>query len=110
MDLIYHSKATSPVRVTVLARIEGNTAKFGVSRCSRHDQFVKKTGRTIAEGRALRNPFRQTPVPNESLSHWFIANAQEIEAEVIFNPDRLHKRPLSYTQRVKEYLKEMIGI
>lgn len=110
MNLIYHSKPTSPVRVTVLAKIENGTAKFGVSRCSRHDQFVKKTGRHIADGRADKNPYRQIPTPDGSLSKWFIANAQEIEAEVIFHPDRINRRPVSFGQKVRQYLNEMIGI
>jgi hypothetical protein len=110
MNLIYHSKSNSPVRVTVLAKIEGDTAKFGVSRCSHRDQFVRKTGRTIAEGRAERNPFRQIPVPTGTLSEWFIHNAQEIEEEVALHPERINRRPPSYGQRVRQYLREMIGI
>jgi hypothetical protein len=111
MNLIYHSSHTSPVRVTVLAKIEGNAVRFGVSRCSRHDQFVKKTGRLIAEGRADRNPYREVKLPIvEPISEWFIRNAQEIEEEVIPNPERINRRPVSFAQRVRQYLTDMIGV
>lgn len=44
-------------RVTVVAKFENNTLVFAVARCSDKDQFCRKTGRAIAEGRLSKGKF-----------------------------------------------------
>lgn len=42
--------------VSALYDEENNTLSFGVSKCSKKDQFVRSQGRHIASNRALTNP------------------------------------------------------
>lgn len=78
--LFIHSK-TEP-KVTVALVIEGQTANFGLSRCARNDQFSKKKGRLIAEGRAKKNPYAKGTVPHENFAQWFQLHANQMIQEV----------------------------
>lgn len=46
-------------RVTISALVEGNSMKLGASICAANDNFTKQLGRKIAQGRAVKRPFRQ---------------------------------------------------
>lgn len=90
--LFFHTKpAKNTSRITVAAIIENGTVKFGVSRCSAKDSFVKKQGRMIASGRALKKPFTITPSPEANLIPWFVGKAKEIAFNVEHNPQLVHE-------------------
>jgi len=60
MEIIYHGQTKNGKRFTVVGIYdEKQNAKeinYGISICGPRDQFTKKLGRTIAKGRALKNP------------------------------------------------------
>lgn len=88
-QLIFHSRVTegNKARVTVAAILDGEIARFGVSRCSANDQFVKKVGAQRAIGRARSSkPFTTQPVPKEGLCKWFTETAKSISDKVVEEP------------------------
>ena len=88
-QLIFHSRVTegNKARVTVAAILDGQVARFGVSRCSENDQFVKKVGAQRAIGRAKSSkPFATQPVPKEGLCKWFTSFAKEVADKVVEEP------------------------
>jgi hypothetical protein len=55
--IFFHTKPErNKRRATFAGIVEGKTISIGVSVCSTKDNFQKKLGRTIAEGRARKNP------------------------------------------------------
>lgn len=54
--LYYHSKNLKKRRITVCGIINEGVISFGVSRCSKKDNFVKSKGRLISQGRAETVP------------------------------------------------------
>jgi hypothetical protein len=48
---IFYSDPNMKNRVTVVGRHDGKKFSVAVARCSKKDHFVRKVGRTIAEGR-----------------------------------------------------------
>lgn len=88
MQFTFHSKGhPGQVRVTVAAVVEQGEAKFGVSRCSTKDQFVRKIGRERALERAVQKPLFKFRVPttHEHIK-WFVENAKFIAEQVKLNP------------------------
>lgn len=83
---IFHSPASS-VRVTVAAAIEGSFASFGVSRCSKKDQFVKKIGRERALIRAQSDPVIKVRLPKKYIGSWFVTTARGLALTMIVNPE-----------------------
>lgn len=60
------------------------TLVFGVSTCGNKDQFVKKIGRYIAHGRAVKKPVRVIEVKDvKQLTETFVENAKEILNDAI---------------------------
>lgn len=85
--LFFHSKPDSnKVRVTVAAIIDGAYATFGVARCSRKDQFVRKIGRDKALERVGTKPYLKIRVPNHE-NKWFVATAKGIAEVIKVNPE-----------------------
>jgi len=89
MQFIFHSKVTGlkESRVTVAAVIDGSKAKFGVSRCSKNDQFIRRVGREKAIERALNSPSIEVHLPKKDVSKWFLATAKGMADVVKFNPE-----------------------
>lgn len=83
--LFFHSKTTP--RVTVAGIIKDDQISFGVSRCSTKDQFFKKKGRHIAEGRATKTPFATFPAPEKELCQWFVNAATSIVKQIEHHPE-----------------------
>lgn len=55
MDIYrFHSKTTDKCRVTVVGAYNNGYLNLAVARCSKKDQFNKKLGNIIAEGRLLK--------------------------------------------------------
>ena len=53
--------------------------KIGISICSAKDQFSKRTGRLIAEGRAIKSPIFTIPVKkNTNIGETFITFANRL--------------------------------
>jgi len=54
----FYSSPESETRVTVVGkRIDDDKFAFAVSKCSKKDAFVRKIGRSIAEGRLNKGKF-----------------------------------------------------
>lgn len=89
-QFVFHTQPQegTNVRVTVVGVLkENNEMSIGVSRCSKKDQFIRKLGRNIATGRALKNPMVVIdfqPKPNQG--ELFIEHAKEIAKDCIDNP------------------------
>lgn len=47
----FYSNPIQGARVTVVGQLEGNSLNVACARCSPRDNFVRRKGRTIAEGR-----------------------------------------------------------
>ena len=59
MRTIHHGETTDGRRFTVVGlynKDQANEIKFGVAICGPQDNFARKVGRKIAEGRAIKNP------------------------------------------------------
>lgn len=74
---------TTPVkgekRTTICGVLVGNKLHIGISTCSTKDVFVKKIGRAIAKGRALKNPeVEYTLSKNEIPIEVFIKEAKSL--------------------------------
>lgn len=71
-------------RATIAGILVGNQIKFGLSKCSSKDQFVKKHGRNVAKGRALSSTgcLKTVEIPKEgNLGEWFVNQAIDILIE-----------------------------
>ena len=57
---LFHEKSKNEKgqRRSIAGKIENNELKIGVSICGPKDQFNRKLGRKIAEGRANKSPFK----------------------------------------------------
>ena len=81
MTLVFYQKPLVGVkrapRVTVAAKVEGNVMTLSTARCSKKDQFVKKTGRQLALERLENNQVISTMnIPeNTKIGAFFISNA-----------------------------------
>ncbi len=86
LSYTFHSKGKQgEVRVTVAAVVDGKQMKFGVSRCSELDQFVKKTGTERALKRAMEKSIMITPVPKVKEVSWFLGIAKTIAEQAKLN-------------------------
>ncbi len=67
MRTIHHGETLDKRRCTIvgLYNREKNKINFGVAICGPRDQFSRKVGRTIAEGRATKNPTLVKEYKNE---------------------------------------------
>lgn len=68
-EVLYQAKSTIRkvnTRLTIAYRTVGNTIEYGVAFTSPRDNFSRKIGRAIAEGRLQKAPFRITPVTLEN--------------------------------------------
>jgi hypothetical protein len=73
-------------RVTIVGEIKDDKLNIAVARCSAKDQFIKKTGRSIAEGRLAKGKiltsFTIDPLKKITTEE-FITAAQGVAAYVI---------------------------
>lgn len=91
-QLFFHTKHNpKQSRVTVAGVIENGNIKFGVSRCSANDAFVKKTGRSLAITRAETQPFTIIEAPQDKLISWFVYKAKAIAGQVAAKPELVHR-------------------
>ena len=52
----YPRSKKSKNKITIAGILDNNHIQIGVARCNKTDVFLKKIGRKISEGRALKNP------------------------------------------------------
>lgn len=76
----HHSVAVQgQPRVTVAGLVIGKLMLFGVSKCSKKDQFEKAHGRKIAVGRAKKKPIVTLELTdNEPVGKQFIKEALKL--------------------------------
>lgn len=90
--LFFHTKHNpKQPRVTVAGVIENGNIKFGVSRCSANDSFVKKVGRSLATERAEKQPFTIIEAPKDHMISWFVYKAKAIAGQVASKPELVHR-------------------
>jgi hypothetical protein len=69
-------------RVVVIGMFDSGILKIAVSRCSHKDNFIKKTGRVIAEGRLAKGKIHSSYSVDKITSEYFIKLASDIAFEV----------------------------
>lgn len=83
---IYYSDKNSKNRVSVVGTHENGLLKLGVARCGKKDNFCRKTGRTIAEGRLRKgNIFTKVPI-DTCRTEDFIRHAKAVVDNVEKDP------------------------
>jgi hypothetical protein len=71
---IFHTTKLRAVKLklapaaTIALKRDGNDFVYGVTLCSKSNNFSKKSGREIAIGR-MNQEFRRTPIPQDFLDH-----------------------------------------
>ena len=83
---VFHSKTTTPnrnERVTFVGEFENGLLKIASSRCSKKDQFNRKKGRTIAEGRLLKNKLIFQKEMTDCSGANFLDITRELSSEII---------------------------
>ena len=95
--LLYHSKGLQQEknvsmpkvpRVSVVGEINEETGmlNLAVARCSSRDNFCRKIGKTIAEGRLKKEKcYTQIPVTKDFSPKNFVEIAKKVAEEVIAN-------------------------
>jgi len=79
----YYSPHDKKCRVTVVAETMNNFLFVSVARCSEKDRFVRKIGRSIAEGRLYKGIyFKVHPINGDFTLSNFIDVAKVISEEV----------------------------
>ncbi len=90
MDPIYrfYSKE-GPNRVTVCGTYKEGALCIAVARCSKKDNFQRKTGRKIAESRLTGGKYFYCRKITDFTLKDFLYLAQSIEREVRVHPERI---------------------
>ena len=79
----FYSKPNNGARVSVVGQVQDNQLKIAVARCSEKDQFVRKVGRELAEGR-LNAGLLYSKIPMEECTvKTFVDVAQEVVKKVL---------------------------
>jgi hypothetical protein len=80
--LFFYTKVDSTKKRATIAGVinrDDNTMSFGISTCSKRDQFVKSKGRVIAQGRAIKRPVITVNITDESrIANQFIEQSKEL--------------------------------
>lgn len=63
---LYSNPQKREKRITMVGFLNQNNLQIGLSECSEKDQFNKKLGRQIAEGRAQKNPTTVINIENKT--------------------------------------------
>lgn len=96
MRVIHHGETEDGRRFTVAGVYEKTTSevKFGVAICGPRDQFARKVGRAIAEGRAKKHPtlVKELKVQLSEDKQGY-AELSKLGYEVV---DTIRKDPFSY--------------
>ena len=96
MQKIFHYYTPVSVRqnnrVAIAATIEDGIMKFSASRTSKKDNFSKRIGRKIAEGRLLHGAVIHEVLvsENENPLHAFRQAASALDHSLLLNPNFVH--------------------
>lgn len=85
----FYSKPEFNVRVAIVGQYNNGVLKLAASRCSRKDQFVKRKGRAIAEGRLAKNKLCKEITLSECRICDFINIAKELSKDIAKHPEHL---------------------
>lgn len=94
MNLIFHSVPNAVRRFTIVIHYDKmlDNALCGLAICHPGDQFTKQLGRTIAQGRAVRNPFQTIPVDptltEQEAKRFLLNKGYELIDEIELNPEK----------------------
>lgn len=96
----YGESASNPkVRFTIAMVPTGiNTCSVGIAICSEKDQFNKKIGRTMAEGRANKRPYMMIVGMDTTTVEGMLSIKTMMKNEIRFNVDVI-KREMSALSR-----------
>lgn len=78
----FYSNPAENSRVSVVGQFNGNSLQIAVARCSKKDQFIRRKGRLIAEGRLEKGKLYSDIPMNECTSETFVKYASKICQEV----------------------------
>jgi len=79
----FYSSPTSPVRVAIVGVFSEGSLKLAAARTSKKDQFIRKKGRLIAEGRLAKGKLlADIPMANCDIQQ-FLGIAKELSINVI---------------------------
>jgi hypothetical protein len=108
MKTIHHGETIEGNRFTVVGiynKEVANEIKFGIALCGPLDCFSKKIGRSIAEGRALKNPILVKKVNYEITEDKAGYSAlSKIGQEVLEN---VHNDPYIFQETLAQHAKEI---
>lgn len=80
----FYSNPTSPNRVTVVGEHQNGALNLAVAITGDHEQFMRKKGRKIAEGRLIKGKLIESiPVNKEDCNGNFFHEAATKIAEVV---------------------------
>lgn len=80
----FYSNPAERERISVVGEHSEGVLKLAVARCSRKDNFYRKKGRAIAEGRLAKGKLHSA-IPMESCdTHTFVTIATQIAEQVRF--------------------------
>jgi hypothetical protein len=83
MTFRFYSNPNNTQRVAIVGKHENGILKLAVSLCNKKDNFMKKKGRAIAEGRLNKNKLYKSITMNECSGNRFVEEATNIVNEVI---------------------------
>lgn len=87
----FYSRPTGTnIRVSVVGEHSDGVLKIAVARCSKKDHFVKKKGRTIAEGRLKKGKYYQKIQMRKCNISTFVSLAKAIAKHVSKNPRAIY--------------------
>ena len=82
----FYSNSTDGNRVSVAGQHSEGVLKLAVSRCSNKDNFVRKKGRLIAEGRLLKGKLHSEYPMEVCDIQRFVEIAKNVSKDVISDP------------------------
>lgn len=88
----FYSQSFQGSRVAVVGEIKGNTLSIAAARCSEKDNFIRKKGRMIAEGRLQKGKLHSTYEIPGCTGDKFVEIAKYVAANVA-----IEKKPIKIT-------------
>jgi len=86
----FYSNPPDINRISVVGEYQDGVLRLAASKCSKKDSFMRKKGRTIAEGRFNKGKFcKEIPLNNFTIKD-FIINAQLVIKEIHNDSSKLY--------------------
>ena len=90
MCRFYSRPQETKVRVSIVGEYSEGVLKIAVARCSNKDNFHKKKGRMIAEGRLAKNKLFDIIKMQDCSIRKFVEIAKKISQTVANNPEAIY--------------------